>query len=83
MKKLEIIHLRLAGDCRSKLVEEIRQSLGVARARIFRHATIDGDLSIHLLGEGDAHHSELGVRLSAALRDYGLVDHAIWLEETD
>lgn len=88
MKRLEIIHLRLAGPRPPGLVEEIRESIesqsGLVSIRIYRHAAVATDVGIHLHLEADADDSrvtELGVRLASALREYGMVEHTVWIEE--
>jgi hypothetical protein len=86
MTRLEIIHLRLAGPTPPGLVADIRRAIGVggaaARARIYRHATLAGDVSIHLHKEsGDgAERSILGTHLAHALQEHGMVEHTAWVE---
>ena len=52
MKRLEVIHLRLAGQRLKALIQEIRDS--VIRhdpnmvIRIYQHAAVETDLSIHI-----------------------------------
>lgn len=70
MSRLEIIRLRMAAAVPDGLLEEIRRS-----GRIFRHATLTTDLAVHVMSE------EVGVRIAAALREYGMVDHSVWIEE--
>jgi hypothetical protein len=87
MTRLEIIHLRLAGPIPPGLVADIRRAVGVgkatARAHIYRHATLANDLSVHLLLEsGDsAERSILGIHLAQALKEHGMVEHTVWVEE--
>lgn len=91
MSRLEILHLRMAGDDLPGLAEEIRRAVAGERdllsLRIWRHATIADDLGIHLFVEAvDAPDSQsnLGLRLAAALREHGMVEHTVWLlEESD
>jgi hypothetical protein len=88
MTRLEIIHLRLAGPTPPDLVADISRAIGVggaaARAHIYRHATLAGDLSIHLpLESGDeAERSILGTHLAQALQEHGMVEHTVWVEES-
>jgi hypothetical protein len=70
MRRLEIIHLRMAAAVPDGLLEEIRRS-----GRIFRHATLTTDIAVHLMSE------EVGARIADALREYGLVNHSVWIEE--
>lgn len=88
MNRLEIIHLRLAGNCPPGLIEAIRESIiteGELRSvRFYRNATITSDLGIHihLQTVGDQPRpSDFGLRIASALRDHGMVDHTIWIEE--
>lgn len=88
MNKLEIVHLRLAGGCPLSLIEEVRRSTAAAdpllSVRIYRHASVASDLGVHLHlqgNEGDARPSDLGVRLAEALREHGIVEHTVWIEE--
>ncbi len=88
MKTLEIIHLRLGEPRQRGLVEVIRKSIdgeeGFMEARIYRHARLDTDLAVHLRGEssrqGDQA-SNLGVRIASALREHGIVEHSMWVED--
>jgi len=69
MNRLEIIHLRLAGATPSGLVADIQRAIAEGgagtTARIYRHATLTGDLSIHLhLGQG-GRRSRTGVNSGA------------------
>lgn len=87
MRQLETIHLRLAGDHPLGLVERIRRSIGASgdqpSARIYRHATVAGDLAIQIYletADRAAQPSQLGLRLTEALKAYGLVEHSVWTE---
>ena len=87
MKTLEIIHLRLAGDSPQTLVEAIRKSVGsdadLMETRIYRHTRLETDLAVHLhreVGMGRACVSDVGIRLAALLREYGMVERSVWVE---
>jgi hypothetical protein len=85
MRRLEIIHLRLAGALPSGLLEEIRQSATTARETatvdLYCRENVENDVAIHLQlkpsGPG-AQASDLGLRLAAALKEYGMVEHTVW-----
>jgi len=50
--------------------------------KIYRHAFLDTDLSVHLFWTSDRpeqNGSALGIRLAQALKDFGLVDHSVWI----
>ena len=51
---------------------------------MYRHALWETDWSLHLHWESqkpENNGSALGLRLSQALEEFGLVDHSIWLED--
>jgi hypothetical protein len=86
MNRLEIIHLRLADATHPGLVEDIRRAIDTGgagpAAYVYRHATLAGDLSIHLHFEfSGGEHRALGAHLARALKEHGMVEHTVWLEE--
>ena len=87
MKTLEIIHLRLAGDSPQTLVDVIRKSVGSApdgmELRIYHHTKLATDLAVHLhwdIAERSDQASDIGTRLASLLREYGMVEHSVWME---
>ena len=89
MKWLEIIKLRSAGKD-SGLLEELLLSIdklvqsGLVEMKTYHHAALETDLSVHLRwesGRPEKNGSALGLRLDQALREFGLTDHSIWIEE--
>jgi hypothetical protein len=87
MNTLEIIHLRLAGNDPGALVDMIHQSVGSGVdsvvVRIYRNAKLETDLAVHLhrqVTEWDGRASDVGTRLTALLREYGMVEHSVWVE---
>ncbi len=89
MKWLEIAKLR-SGERDSQLLKELLPSLdklsqpGLAGMKAYSHATLETDLSIHLhweSGRPEQNGSALGLRLVQALKEFGLVDHSVWIEE--
>ena len=89
MKWLEIIKLRSAGKD-SELLEEFLLSIdklgqsGLVEMKTYRHAALETDLSVHLHWESEQpeqNGSTLGLRLAQALKEFGLIDHSIWIEE--
>ncbi len=90
MKTLEIIHLRLGGNRQHDLIEVIRKSIAAEddsrEARIYRHAKLETDLAVHLHHEFSRESdqaSNLGVRIASALREHGIVEHSMWVEEDE
>jgi hypothetical protein len=89
MKWLEIIKLRSAGKD-SGLLEELLLSIdrlgqtGLVEMKTYHHAALETDLSVHLhweSGRTEKNGSALGLRLAQALKEFGLIDHSIWIEE--
>lgn len=88
MRRLEIIHLRLAGDRPPGLADDIRRSIAaevdLESVWVYHHATVPSDLGVHLhlqVDDPEGRPSDLGVRLAASLRELGMVEHTVWLEE--
>lgn len=88
MKRLEVIHLRAAGQRPEALIQEIRDAVihhdPNMTIRIYQHAAVETDLAIHIqLVERSANpvDAELGVRLATALREYGMVAYTVWIEQ--
>jgi hypothetical protein len=88
VKRLEIIHLRLAGNTPASLINDIRRSVFTGnekdKVRLYFNATLQTDLSFHIHLKNNVsivHRSDLGVRLAAALREYGMVQHTMWIED--
>jgi hypothetical protein len=90
MKWLEVIKLRGAGNGEGLLKEFFRemnkagQNTGLIQIKTYRHAALETDLSVHLHWESDRpdqNGSTLGLRLARALKEFGLIDHSVWIEE--
>ena len=91
MKWIEIITLRSAGTSREFIEQKIPRTVtdedrgeNLAAIRMYRNATLDTDLSVHLLFASprpEAAPSILGQRLASALKAFGLVNHSMWVEE--
>lgn len=89
MKWLEVIKLRAVGN-NEGLLNGFLQGVakldykGLAEMKTYRHAALETDLSMLLHWESerpDQNGSPLGLRLAQALKDFGLIDHSIWIEE--
>ncbi len=90
MKRLEIIHLRLAAGSSDDLVEDIKRSatgsVQTAEIRIFQHAGVATDLGVHILHDTDGAAplpSHLGTSIASALKDHGMVEHSVWIERNE
>ena len=89
MKWLEIIKLRSAGVEEGSLEEFLRslvksgQGEESVEIKIYRHAALQHDLSVHLHWESDRiepNGTDLGLRLAQTFKEFGLIDHSIWIE---
>ena len=91
MKWLEIIELRSAGSQRALLESqlqnlinnEVNQDAKQQTIKVYSHVAVETDFSIHLVH--DSHRvnisgSPLGQRLASALKEFGLVNHSVWVE---
>lgn len=89
MKFLEVIELR-SSDCHKtdlapvlrKLVKDVSEKAADHCITIYSHMTIDTDFRIHLLHgsmEAQSERSPLGLQIAAILKEYGLVNHSIWI----
>ena len=91
MKWLEIIELRSAESnqeiLKSKietLVKEVQKEEAEQGVQTFSHGTISSDFSIHLFHDSrivPAAGSDLGLHIASSLKEYGLVNHTIWIEK--
>ena len=89
MKWVEIIKLRSAGKAPESLKAFLSMIArnghsGLTEMRIYRHAAWETDWSLHLHWETEQpekNGSALGLRLSQALKEFGLIDHSTWIEE--
>jgi len=91
MKWIEIIKLRNAGKAPESL-KGFLQGLpknghpGLVETKLYRHASWETDWGLHLLWESEAPKREgslLALRLCQTLSEFGLVDHSIWIEESE
>ena len=92
MKWLEIIELRSAEGNRenlepmlNKLINEAAKE-GIKQAVvIYKHVMLDNDFRIHLIHDRmkvDSGGSKLGLCIASSLKEYGLVNHSIWIERS-
>jgi len=52
--------------------------------KTFRHGALETDLSVHLHWDSEMpepNGSALGLCLAQALKEFGLIDHSVWVEE--
>ncbi|MCP5053916.1 MAG: hypothetical protein GY940_42505 [bacterium] len=91
MKWLEIIELRSVGKHQALVEQEFAELVtGVdpevkpEAINVYHNSILETDWSIHLHYESeqeDILKSPLGLRLAAALKEFGLVHHSVWRQE--
>ena len=89
MKWLEVIKLRSAGGSLGLLDELLlpisgSNQRGLVEMKTYRHAVLETDVSVHLHWNSEmpeTNGSALGLRLAQALKEFGLIDHSVWVEE--
>jgi len=90
MKWLEIIELRSVDSNREllesqlqNLINEVDKETKKQAIKSYSRVMIDTDFSIHLFHDSkkvENSGSPLGLRLASALKEFGLVNHSIWIE---
>jgi hypothetical protein len=93
MKWLEVIELRAVGSNRElleshlqKLMHHMDEEAGTQAINMYRRVMIDSDVSIHLVYDSDdvkksgGPLSSLGLQLASGLKEFGLVNHSVWIE---
>ena len=87
MDYLEVIRLRTAAGASEEAIQRVAESVleaeepGLVSSGFYRGKRFQSDLAIHLHYqlEGDCDPcGGLGIRVAAALEEYGLVDRALW-----
>ena len=90
MKWAEVIMMRAAGSRETvlaaalkELIREVPLKSGHTAIRVFRREKLDSDICIvlfHGSEKTETGGSPLGLRIAAALKEVGLVNHTIWNE---
>jgi hypothetical protein len=94
MKWIEIISLRCPANIDTRIVDELLKEVSKSDAmidtpkhlegiRAYHHSVVETDLSIHIYWKsepGSQSKSSLGLRLSSALKNLGLLNHSVWVE---
>ncbi len=90
MKWLEIIELRSVDSNREllesklqKLIDQVDKEKKEQRIMAYTRVLIDTDFSIHLFHDSNKVEnsgSSLGLRLASALKEFGTINHSIWIE---
>jgi len=91
MNWLEIIELRTVNsnqnvlESKLKLVlDEIHKAASKHIIKVYNRLALDSDLSVHLLHSSnkvDINGSPVGLQLVSALKEFGLTNHSIWIEQ--
>ncbi len=91
MKWVEIISLRCPANIDLRFVVELFKEASDSDSphppveiRVYRHSTVETDLSFHIHWESEnketPRKSALGLRFASALRNLGLLNHSVWAE---
>jgi hypothetical protein len=90
MKWLEIIELRTVNRNQDLLKSQLRNLINKTEQeakkqtiKVYSRVMVDTDFSIHLfhdLKKVENSGSPLGLRLASALKEFGLVNHSVWVE---
>lgn len=93
MKWIEIITIRMGRGDLESIDSELLLSMAdnylsdsIKKIKIYRHVNMETDLSVHLFwnsGKADSGRSPLAQHLIQFLKEFGLVNHSVWLEEAD
>ncbi len=91
MKWVEIVSLRCPANIDLRFVDELFKEVSDSDSpqppveiRVYRHSTVETDLSFHIHWESE--HKEtprktpLGLRFASALKNLGLWNHSVWVE---
>ena len=92
MNWLEIIELRSVNHDSGTLEKDLMNLMnkmdceGKPRGiKVYKHATVETDFSVHLYydtEQTEIRGSKLGLCLVSALKEFGLVNHSIWVERS-
>jgi len=87
---MEVIKLRIAGDKPEsveqkvvKMITEVNHNGKMKDIKVYRHALLDNDLSVHLhweSGKAEPQGSATALCLVHLLKEFGLVSHSVWVE---
>lgn len=93
MAWLEIIEIRAVGRNRNllesqlqDLINELNQESKLQKVKLYRHVMLNTDFSIHILHNGqktDTECSCICTQLVPSLKDFGLVNHTVWVENSN
>jgi hypothetical protein len=89
MMWLEVIHVRVADQeldrlipIFTQLIDEIRENESCRKVKLFRRALLKTDVCLHLYHDSENSQdtgSSVGLHLAAALKQFGMVNHTVWM----
>ena len=92
MRWIEIVTLQSDGSIREKTIKLLKNHVSQllrdeskVKVRLYRHAMLESDISVCLKWESDTvgvRGSKHGIILAEFLRDLGMVNHSVWIEES-
>ncbi len=92
MKCVEIITLRSPANISTEFLDTLLGQISnseipkqLVELKIYRHAVVETDLSIHIHWESEKESrrkSAIGLVISTALKNMGLLNHSVWIETT-
>ena len=90
MAWLEIIEIRAMGGNREllkaqlqDLIKDLKKDAILKSVKIYKHVMLETDFSIHLFHDYEKPEigcSEICSRLVSSLKDFGFVNHTVWIE---
>jgi hypothetical protein len=64
------------------LIQSTKIAIKPGEIKLYRHKHIDSDFSLHLFYESDMlKQNTFGLHLSSLLKEWGLINHSVWIEE--
>jgi hypothetical protein len=89
MKWLEIIKIRISANDHKLLKSHFKQLVKEVNKEkeqkliLYRQLDLNTDVSIHIFRDSikaEKSGSDLGIRIASALKEFGLVNHNVWIE---
>jgi hypothetical protein len=91
MNYLEIIELRssnkdykILSEKLTRFIDDLNKEYENYTVKLYRHLTVGTDWSFHIHIQTEINFtspSKVGLRITSALQEFGLVHHSVWSEE--